>query len=231
MADEQDNNESNQQEANGDHRSMPAKCVACHRAMNTPVVCDYCHTLNPISGPTDYFQLLSLPRRFDLDPEELRRKYLALNRYAHPDFYTSGDSEVRELSLSVSASINNAYRTLSDPISRAGYLVEVLGGKSSAENKAVPEGFLGEVMMLREEIEQAKAQGDQPTLARIKADLQERMGLMIGRLKELFAGFDTTVACEAVRLDELSRIRVELNAISYIRRILSQMPATARTQS
>jgi len=199
--------------------AAPSKCVACDRQMASAAVCDYCHTLNPITAPTDYFHLLGLPRRFDLDTDQLRGKYLALNRHSHPDFHTRDDPEVQRLSLSVSSAINDAYRTLRDPIMRAEYLVELLGGGSSADEKSVPDGFLGEMMALQEKLAEAAADGDEPARLAMKTALEERLAEKVGQLTLLFAEFDEQVGCEGMRLDQLSRLRRHLNAISYIRRL------------
>lgn len=206
-------------------RGVPTKCVACHQEMHGPAVCDYCHTLNPIHGPVDYFSLLGVPRRFRLDAENLRRRYLALNRHAHPDFHTDESPEVHDLALQVSSALNDAYRTLSDPVSRAEYLLELLGGRSSAQDRSVPDGFLNHIVLLREEIEDARASGDGETLAAMREQLGGRLDGMVRQLGELFGEFDATVACEGARLGELDRIRQHLNAISYVRRMLAQAGA------
>ncbi len=197
--------------------AAPSKCVACNRQLQSAVVCDYCHTLNPITSPTDYFQLLGLPRRFDLDADELRRKYLALNRHSHPDFHTGDDPEVQRLSLSVSSAINDAYRTLRDATARAEYLVELLGGGSSAADKSVPDGFLEKAMRLQEEL----AEADDPHAREaMRAALASRLAERVGQLSALFGRFDEQVACEGMRLDQLARLRRHLNAISYLRRLV-----------
>ena len=206
-----------------DPRGVPTKCVACHKDLHSPVVCDYCHTLNPINGPTDYFQLLGVERRYQQDENELRTKYLALNRHSHPDFHTGDSEAVRELSMQISSALNNAYRTLQEPVGRAEYLVELLGGRSSAQEKSVPEGFLDEVLALREEVESAELEDDAPKLASLRKALTHRLAVMTEGLGELFSEFDGTVPCEATRMDTLGRIRRQLNAISYVRRLLSQM--------
>jgi molecular chaperone HscB len=201
-------------------RAVPTKCVACDHEMNTAVVCDYCHTLNPISSPTDYFQLLGIPRSFRQDGDDLRRRYLALNRHAHPDFHTGDTTEAQQLALTVASAVNDAYRTLNDPISRAAYLVELLGGKSSADDRAVPDGFLAEMMTLREELSDAKTQGDRQAADKMAGELESRLAGMVDSLGKMFAEFESTFGCEAIRLDGLGRIRRQLNAISYIRRLI-----------
>ncbi|MFW6153946.1 MAG: Fe-S protein assembly co-chaperone HscB [Planctomycetota bacterium] len=201
--------------------AVPAKCIACHREMHDAVVCDYCHALNPVNGPTDYFTLLGVPRRYDLDAQELRRRFLALNRHAHPDFHADDSPEVVELALNVSSAVNDAYRTLNDPVSRAEYLLGVLGGPASAEDRSTPEGFLMDVAELQERIHEARAEGDAATLQRMADELNERYQAMLTTLGDLYGQFDTTVGCEAVRQGELRRIRRHLNAISYIRKLIS----------
>jgi len=204
-----------------DVQAVPAKCVACDHELQAPVVCDYCHSLNPISGPTDYFALLGVPRRFDLDADDLRGRYLALNRHAHPDFHTNDDPAVRDLSLTVASALNDAYRALSEPISRAEYLLTLLGGRPSAEDKSTPDGFLVEMAALQEELYDAKAESDDETRSQMAAELTARLDKRVARVAELFGGFDTQVGCEAIRQSELDRIRRELNAISYVRKLLS----------
>ncbi|NLF31400.1 MAG: Fe-S protein assembly co-chaperone HscB [Planctomycetes bacterium] len=206
----------------GDNASaVPAKCIACDRELNQAVVCDYCHALNPVSAPTDYFTLLGVPRRYDLDMAELRRRFLALNRHAHPDFHAGDSPEVAELALNVSSAVNDAWRTLSDPVGRAEYLLGLLGGPASAEDRSTPEGFLPEVAELQERIHDARADGDAATLGRLAGELDGRYRAMLETLGELYGRFDTTVGCEAVRQDELKRLRRHLNAISYIRKLIS----------
>ncbi len=199
--------------------AVPAKCIACDREMHQAVVCDYCHALNPVNGPTDYFTLLGVPRRYDQDADALRRRFLALNRHAHPDFHAGESPEVIELALNVSSAVNDAYRTLSDPVRRADYLLGLLGGPAGADDRSTPEGFLMEIADLQEQIGEARADGDAATLERMAADLKARYRAMLATLGDLFARFDTQLGCETLRQDELKRIRRHLNAISYIRKL------------
>jgi len=203
-------------------QARPAKCEHCRRPLSTPVVCDYCHALNPVASMTDYFTLLGLPRRYDIDPQELRRKFFALNRHAHPDFHVGESSEVQQLSLQVSAGINDAYRTLLDPASRAAYLLELLGGKSSAEDKSVPDGFLETMMMLQEDLAEAKAGGNADEMRRIVDVLRTQHDGLIRRIGQLFEEYQEAITCAAVRSDLLDAIRRQINAVSYVRKLLSQ---------
>ena len=202
---------------------VPTKCAQCSKPMSTPLVCDYCHAMNAAAAVMDYFTLLGLPRQFELDEDELQKKYLALSRHAHPDFHAEEGSEVQQLHMQVSATLNDAYRTLKDPAGRGAYLLELLGGTSSAEDKSVSQGFLDTMMMMQEEIADARAEENADELARLRQVLHTQHQGLLNRLAELFTEHQQAVACEAVRKDMLGEIRRQLNAISYVKKLLSQV--------
>ena len=199
----------------------PAKCSKCDSPMSTPVVCDFCHTLDPAAMGSDYFSLMSLPERFDLTEEEVRQRFLALNRHTHPDYHMDEPPEVQSLSLKMSAAVNDAYRILSDPASRGGYLLELLGGPSSAEDKSVPDGFLPTMMMMQEEIADAAGDDNAEELVRIRDVLQTQHDGLMRRIAGLFDDYEQAVACDFTREELLREIRQQLNAVSYVKKLLS----------
>jgi len=204
---------------------LPAKCEQCNQPMTTPVVCDFCRALQSSAAVADFFTLLGLPRRFDIDPAELHRRYIALSRHAHPDYHANDTPEVQQLHLSVSAAVNDAYRTLKDPAARASYLLELLGGASSAKDKSVPDGFLQTMMMIQEEIADARSAGDAEVLERLREVLQTQEHGLMNRMTGLFDDLDQGSSCQAVRNDLLGEIRRQVNAVSYVRKHLSLIPS------
>ena len=203
-------------------QARPLKCRHCDKPMSTPAVCDYCHTVSPDATVADHFTLLGLPRRFDLDTAEIHRKFLALSRHTHPDFHAGDTPEVQQLHLQVSAALNEAYRTLSDPAARAAYLLILFGGKSSADDKSVPDGFLGTMMMMQEELSDAVAAGDRDEIARIAEVLQTQHDGLIHRIGTLYEQYQESVSCKAVVDGLLGELRQQLNAVSYVKKLLSQ---------
>ena len=203
-------------------KAVISKCNRCEKPMSTPIVCDYCHSLSS-PGVADYFTMFGLPRRFDLDLEVLRGKFLSVSRNVHPDYHVADSQESQSLSLQISAAVNDAYRTLSDPPSRAAYLLELLGGKSSADDKSVPDGFLETMMMMQEELADAKTAGVQPELDRLREVLTTQHEGLMRRISGLFEDYQQAVSCEAVRNDLLREIRQQLNAVSYVKKLLSQL--------
>ena len=204
-------------------RALPAKCAHCSWELSTPFFCDYCETLNPNSGVADHFHLFGLPRRYDIDEKSLHDSYIALSRHAHPDYHVEDAPEVQSLSMTVSSQVNQAFRTLSDPVRRAAYLLELLGGPSSADDKSVPEGFLETMMMMQEELQDARAAADEEALGRLGNVLRTQQDGLMKRVAGLYAELDEAVPCEATRQDLLHQLRKQLNAVAYVRKLLSQV--------
>lgn len=203
-------------------QAVPAKCAQCNAVIQGTAVCDYCKSLNPAATMMDHFSLLGLPRTYDLDPDELRRKYLALSRHAHPDYHVGESGEVQTLHLQVSAALNEAYRTLKDPASRASSLLELMGGKSLAEDKSVPEGFLETMMMMQEEVNEAREDDDRAELDRLRGVLRDQRDGLVRRVSELFGQYRQALTCNAVTNDLLDELRKKVNAISYVTKLLAQ---------
>ena len=73
----------------------------------------------------DHFALLGLPRRLDLDLADLERRYHDAARLVHPDRHHAASPADQARSVTASAALNRAYRTLRDPVA-FGVLVVVL---------------------------------------------------------------------------------------------------------
>src|SRR5579885_2354189 len=106
-----------------------------------------------------HFDRLGLPRRFALDPATVERHYLAESRAVHPDYHAGGSAAEQAASLELSAAVNEAYNVLTDPFTRADYLITLDGGPTATQQKAVPHAFLAEMLELRDRVEEARAAG------------------------------------------------------------------------
>lgn len=105
----------------------------------------------------DHFSLFGLPSAYVLDAVALERAYREIQARIHPDrFVNSGEAEKRA-SMQWTTRVNEAYRTLKDPVLRAKYLLEQAGEDVGFEtNTAMPPAFLMRQMELRESLEGAK---------------------------------------------------------------------------
>src|SRR5438477_2897018 len=84
----------------------------------------------------DYFSCFGLPRKLALDPAALEREFYRLSRRLHPDVYARAPAAEQEWALEQSSRLNDAYRTLRDPIARTEYLLELEGFKLEEQSTA-----------------------------------------------------------------------------------------------
>ncbi len=101
----------------------------------------------------DYFALLGLTPAFDLDLGALEKAYFAAQRQYHPDKFASKPVMEKQAAMQRSVDINNAYKTLKEPLSRAQYLLKqsnIIVG-TEADSVKPTHALLTEVMGWREE--------------------------------------------------------------------------------
>ncbi len=164
-------------------------------------------------APDNPFERLGLARRFALAPADIQRAYMARMRLLHPDGAGVDADADDEAAL-----LNEAKRTLEDPEKRAVCLLTLLGGPDASEDRALPDGFLMEMMDIRAQAEAAIEAGDSAEIRRFELWADERRSGHIASVGELFS--------KAANSDDagvLRSIRLELNAWRYIERMLEQL--------
>jgi molecular chaperone HscB len=133
------------------------KCKHC--GTDAPVdvhVCPRCDKILTLGRHGDYFTFLGLRRRLRLDLKDLDQRFRALSRLFHPDYFHNATPTERLASLERSSYLNDAFRTLRDPIARLEYLLKLEGftpKESRDATTAVPQGVLEKVFALNEELE------------------------------------------------------------------------------
>ena len=104
----------------------------------------------------DHFARLGLPAALDLEPASLDKAYFALQRRWHPDRFVARPPDERARASSEAAALNDAYRTLKDPLSRAVYFAELRGVEMPGDGKTIDDpDLLMEAMEAREELQEA----------------------------------------------------------------------------
>ena len=161
-------------------------CLYCGAESADEHFCSECGRILPLAAGGDYFSFLGLPRKLRLDEAELEKAFYALSRKLHPDYLMTASDAERRASIQRSSMLNDAYRTLRNPVSRAAYLL-ALEGYKEAEKKAPPD-LLEEVFELNmqiEELKSAKKMGDEDEVNEARAALAEALAHLNGRLAEL----------------------------------------------
>jgi molecular chaperone HscB len=119
------------------NRPTKTNCWSCG-AMRAAHFCQECGKVQP-PAPVDYFTFFGLPFRLNLEPEKLEREFYALSRHLHPDINAINSDQEQQWSLEKSSQLNDAYRTLKDPITRTEYLLRLNGVQLEEQSKAATE--------------------------------------------------------------------------------------------
>jgi molecular chaperone HscB len=130
-----------------------------HCGTDAPVdvhFCPRCDRILTLGRHGDYFTFFGLRRRLRVDLKDLEQRFRALSRQFHPDYFHNASTTERLASLERSSYLNDAFRTLRDPLARLEYLLKLEGfapKESRDASSTVPQGLLEEVFELNEELE------------------------------------------------------------------------------
>jgi molecular chaperone HscB len=192
-----------------------------------------------------YFEVFSLPPKLALDTIALEKQFYTLSRKLHPDRFAGRPMAEQESALEKSSLLNDAYRTLKDPILRTQYLLKVEGVELEEQSKAateaarasgvekkqvVPPELLEEVFELNmqlQEMRAAKQVGeDEPELRRdlmtAKDAFDAKMVETQAELEGLWSVWDAGVDAgdEAVKARAKDAMVELLNKRSYLRNLV-----------
>lgn len=159
----------------------------------------------------DHFARLGLPAALDLEPATLDRVYFAAQRQWHPDRFVGRPPEERARASTEAAGLNDAYRILKDPLSRAFYLAELNGVELPGDGKTIDDpDLLMEAMEAREALHEAATPEAVDTLAvQARQDMQQALN----GLGTLFLRHDNAAIRKALlRLRYLDKFAEEARA-------------------
>jgi molecular chaperone HscB len=199
--------------------------------------CPQCTKILTLGRHGDYFAFLGAPRKLNLDLADLEQRFRTLSRQFHPDFFYNASPAERLASLERSSYLNDAYRTLKQPISRIAYLLELEGVWTSADksggnaSKQVPPALLEEVFALNEELDEVRllresgAAGEQwrPRLQRAAKPIEAKRVEHEQHLQLLAARWDALDehASPEDRKAVLSALRDRMLERNYINNLLA----------
>jgi molecular chaperone HscB len=246
-----DSNTSSSVAAAGD---ATANCWSCG-TMRAVHFCSACGKVQP-PVPVDYFTFFALPRKLNLDTAVLEREFYELSRKLHPDLCARADKREQEWSLEQSSLLNDAYRTLKDPIRRTEYLLQLEGVELDEQSKAatekaratgeikkqvVPPDLLEEVFELNMQIEELRAQKklgeDDPALleeiGKQKLELEKKYDALAEELKKYWNDWDRLPesAPEETRRKVRDKMVDLLNRRSYIRNLVRDVNEVLESSS
>ena len=222
--------------------TVASHCWSCQAATGGEHFCPACAKIQPLPRGTDYFAFFALPRKLRLDGGELEKRFYQLSWSLHPDNFVRASEYERELSLERSAQLNDAYRTLRDPVSRVEYLLACEGVRKEGQQKQqAPPELLEEVFELNEALDElrlARQAGAQSSdgageIAALRSKLeaaqqnfQDTLSEVDAELDRICGDWDAALeagADEAARKKLMARMNEVLNRRSYIRNLVANV--------
>src|SRR5262249_35062026 len=160
-------------------------------------------------------------------------------RQFHPDYFYNAAPAERRASLERSSYLNDAYRTLKQPVARVAYLLELEGVLKRAEGdaaKQVPASLLEEVFALNEELDEVRQMRDRGApdeewrerLRRAAAPIVAKQEEHERQLRELSERWDATAGGdEQERREVLLALRDRILERNYITNLLATIEREA----
>jgi molecular chaperone HscB len=173
------------------------------------------------SLPSNYYDFFGLEHRLNLDLKDLEKRFYALSRQYHPDRFTLKSRDEQQYALDATSILNDAYRTLRDPLARAEYLLKENGfdiGEQGTKN--VPPELLEEVFELNMALEELRG-GDESA----RPALEEARDRFVAMREEI----DRELAAKFLDYDSsrdrgmLAEIRGILNRRRYVRNLVNEV--------
>ncbi len=195
--------------------------LACWNCGLAPEEAHFCRQCGSLQAPVgDYFAYLGLPQKLQIDRQDLERRFYELSRRLHPDRFFRRLERERQLSEDATAWLNDAYRTLKDPVARAEYLLGLHGlDKTEQKSSNVPPELLEEVFELNMALEEIRS-GDESARPQIEAARKKFAGMLEDlhrTLETCFGEWD-----QSGRREALEKVYSLLNRRNYLRNLLRE---------
>jgi molecular chaperone HscB len=220
------------------HMSAPTLqiCKSCGGGAPIDVhFCPQCTKILTLGRQGDYFRFFGLPRKLNIDAADLDRRFRSLSRQFHPDYFYNAPAAERRASLERSSYLNDAYRTLRQPLARVEYLLQLEGLAARGPEEAakqVPPTLLEEVFTLNEELDEiralrargAAADEWRQSLERAARPIETKRADHEAQVTALSARWDSLVdtgAAESERRAVLEALRERVLERNYINNLLA----------
>jgi molecular chaperone HscB len=230
--------------------AVPVACWSCSIGHNdSTLFCPHCSKIQPPPGG-DFFSVFGLEPRLELDLPSLEQEFHRLSRKLHPDRFARALENEKEWSLADTALLNDAYRTLKDPIRRTEYLLKLEGAeigeehagrdrKSLNDPSRVPADLLEEVFELNMQLEEMRmarktGQGEDPdfrpsaedtkSLAEAKKKFEGLVGEVDRDLRAQWKAWDA--GDDAVREDAEKKMVALLDRRRYLSNLVRDVNET-----
>ncbi len=148
----------------------------------------------------NYFELFAIPQTYTVNLSELQLQLRKLQKEYHPDNFANQDIQILNQALVISSTINQAYKTLEQPLARAIYLLQLHGViVDLIHDTKFSSNFLMQQIELREQISAAEIEHDIDSLENIEKELKNNILVLELKIANLFAQQKYTQISELIK--------------------------------
>ena len=164
----------------------------------------------------NYFELFDIPVQLKVNAASLSKKFFALSKQSHPDYYISESKEDQEEYLERSALINKAWKTFHSPEATIKYVLQEKGLLEEEEKYELPPAFLMEIMEINEALMDSE---DQNTSDNLKPKIENLQSEIYEPVKEIVEHYLEGITTEK----ELLQVKDYYYKKKYLQRITQQL--------
>ncbi|MEO5912122.1 MAG: Fe-S protein assembly co-chaperone HscB [Pelobium sp.] len=119
----------------------------------------------------DYFQFYDIPLTFYPDQNLVKKKFYALSKEYHPDFFANETAEKQNEILELSTLNNKAFQILSHPDKLLAYVLTLKGVLIEGEKYTLPQDFLMEMMEVNEDLMELEFEANEKQVNKVTAEV------------------------------------------------------------
>jgi len=120
-----------------------------------------------------YFKFYDIPLSFSPDAALVKKKFYALSKAYHPDFFVNESEEKQQEILELSTLNNKAFQTLSNPNKLLPYVLSLKNVLVEGEKYNLPQAFLMEMMEVNEDVMELEFDADATKLIDVKKNVDQ----------------------------------------------------------
>ena len=167
----------------------------------------------------NYFELFDIPVQLKVDKQALYKKFIALSKQHHPDYFATQQAEAQSRALEISASLNKAWKTFQNPDETIKYVLQSKGLLEEEEKYQLPPDFLLEMMDVNEQLMDAKMDGDMEKIMHLSSAISKLSTDIYEPVKEIVEHYQEGVTSEK----ELLQVKDYYFKKKYLNRIHQQL--------
>lgn len=167
----------------------------------------------------NYFELFDLPVQLTVDKDYVRKKYFALSRQFHPDYFVNKTPEEQKNALESSALLNKAFKTFQSKDETIKYVLLQKGLLAEEEKYQLSPDFLMQMMEVNEELAEAQLSENETATTKIYQQLTELEKEIYEPVEKIVADYKEGITSEK----ELLQVKDYYFKKKYIHRLAQQL--------